>query len=31
VFAGGLHNRGFAHGKDFAVGEIASHFICRPL
>ena len=31
VFAGGLHNHGFAHGKDFAVGEIASHFICRPL
>ena len=24
VFAGGLHNHGFAHGKDFAVGEIAS-------
>ena len=31
VFAGGLDNHGFAHGKDFAVGEIASHFICRPL
>ena len=31
VFAGGLHNHGFAHGKDFAVGEIASHLICRPL
>jgi hypothetical protein len=28
VFAGGLHNHGFAHGN---VGEIASHFICRPL
>ena len=31
VFAGGLHNHGFAQGKDFAVREIASHFICRPL
>jgi hypothetical protein len=31
VFAGGLHSHGFAHGKDFAVGEIASHFIGRPL
>ena len=31
VFAGGLQNHGFAPGKDFAVGEIASHFICRPL
>src|SRR4029077_11453882 len=25
------YNHGFAHGKDFAVGEIASHLICRQL
>ena len=24
VFAGGLHNHGFAYGKDFAVGEIGA-------